>query len=174
MSRRTELLQRIIGLTLVATSLNGPVLADAARVSGGAACGQPTAATQNSPSAQPSALAATDQAEQEVARLVLALRARLADLFNDYSTSRKLAETYRNQVIPEAEEAFGQYLSGFRQMKAAYPQVLIAQRTLVQSQVEYMMAQSRLWESVVTIRGMLLVGGLDAIAAVAEPGTPSG
>ncbi|HKC88034.1 MAG TPA: hypothetical protein VKG02_18755, partial [Blastocatellia bacterium] len=50
----------------------------------------------------------------------------------------------------------------FRQMAAAYPQALIAQRTLFQAQTEYVTALVDVWQNVVQLRGMLLVGGLDA------------
>jgi cobalt-zinc-cadmium efflux system outer membrane protein len=47
-------------------------------------------------------------------------------------------------------------------MAAAYPQVLIAQRTLFQARTEYVAALVELWQNVAQLRGMLLTGGLGA------------
>ena len=60
------------------------------------------------------------------------------------------------------------YLSSFRQMAAAYPQVLIAQRTLFQVEVEYARALIQLRQSAVGLRGFLLEGGLDPIGKPGE------
>ncbi len=40
-------------------------------------------------------------------------------------------------MIPRAQQAYDLYLNNFRQMAAAYPQVLIAQRNLFQLQQDY-------------------------------------
>jgi cobalt-zinc-cadmium efflux system outer membrane protein len=47
-------------------------------------------------------------------------------------------------------------------MAAAYPQVLISQRTLFQLRTESVAAQVELWQSVAQLRGLLLTGGLNA------------
>ena len=62
------------------------------------------------------------------------------------------------------------YLSSFRQMAEAYPQVLIAQRTLFQVEVEYARALIQLRQTAVSLRGFLLEGGLDAIGRPGESG----
>jgi outer membrane protein TolC len=41
-------------------------------------------------------------------------------------------------------------------MAAAYPQVLISQRTLFEAEAAYVEALARLWKSVVLLQGMLL------------------
>lgn len=69
-------------------------------------------------------------------------------------------------MLPSAQKAYELYLTSFRQMAAAYPRVLIAQRTLFQVRTEYVMALVDLWQNVVQIQGLLLVGGLNA------PGMP--
>jgi len=55
-------------------------------------------------------------------------------------------------------------------MAAAYPQVLIAQRTLFQVEVEYARALIQLRQSAVGLRGFLLGDGLDAIGRPGESG----
>jgi cobalt-zinc-cadmium efflux system outer membrane protein len=73
-----------------------------------------------------------------------------------------VAARYNREILPRAQKAYEMYLSKFRQMAAAYPQALIAQRTLFQAQTEYVTALVDLWQNVVQLRGMLLMGGLDA------------
>lgn len=100
-------------------------------------------------------------AERELERLRLVLRSRFAFGFQEYRNAQQVAERYRTQVIPRAREAYQTYLANFRQMAAAYPQVLIAQRTLFQVEVEYANALVQMRESATRLRGFLLEGGLE-------------
>ena len=105
-------------------------------------------------------------AERDLERVQLELRTRFAGSLREYRNAQQMVERYRTQVIPRAREAYQTYLTNFRQMAAAYPQVLIAQRTLFQVEVEYAQALVRLRERVIGLRGFLLEGGLDPIRGV--------
>ena len=105
-------------------------------------------------------------AEGDLNRLQLMLRTRFASSFRDYRSAHQLAERYRTRVIPRAREAYQMYLTNFRQMAAAYPQVLIAQRTLFQVEVEYAKALVQLRERATSLRGFLLEDGLGQIRGV--------
>ena len=107
-------------------------------------------------------------AEREQQRLQLVLRSRLASSFREYHNARQTVEKYRTQIVPRARQAYEMYLSNFRQMAASYPQVLIAQRTLFQVEVEYARAILELRQGVVGLRGFLLTGGLEAVGAAGE------
>ncbi|MDQ2675192.1 MAG: TolC family protein, partial [Actinomycetota bacterium] len=109
-------------------------------------------------------------AERELDRLQLSLRTRMASSFREYRSARTMVEKYRTQVIPRARQAYEMYLSNFRQMAAAYPQVLIAQRTLFQVEVEYARALVELRRGAASLRGFLLEGGLDAVGRPGEGG----
>jgi cobalt-zinc-cadmium efflux system outer membrane protein len=102
-------------------------------------------------------------AQGDVERLQLLLRTRFAANFREYRNAQQVVERYRTQVIPRAREAYQTYLTNFRQMSAAYPKVLIAQRTLFQAEVEYAKALIQLRERAIGLRGFLLEGGLDRI-----------
>lgn len=108
--------------------------------------------------------------ERELERLNLSLRARMASSFREYRSARTMVEKYRTQVIPRARQAYEMYLSNFRQMAASYPQVLIAQRTLFQVEVEYARALVELRRSAAGLRGFMLEGGLDAVGRPGEAG----
>jgi cobalt-zinc-cadmium efflux system outer membrane protein len=114
------------------------------------------------------AQAETVIAQAEVRRVELALRARLASQFQGYARARGLVQRYRDSVIPKAERAHQLYLARFREMGAAYPQVLIAQRTVAQVKAEYLEALDDVWHHAILLQGFLLEGGL------ADPAAPTG
>jgi cobalt-zinc-cadmium efflux system outer membrane protein len=111
------------------------------------------------------AVAAADaelvSARREVDRVSLSLRARFAAAYKDFLDSRDAAERYRTSMLPRAQRAYELYIASFRQMAAAYPQVLISQRTLFELQDEYSERLARAWSRAVEIQGLLLTGGLD-------------
>jgi cobalt-zinc-cadmium efflux system outer membrane protein len=75
-------------------------------------------------------------AEREVQRVELILRARFASAFTGYVNARRVVERYQQVVLPRAAKAYELYLASFKQMAAAYPQVLIAQRTMFQGRAD--------------------------------------
>ncbi len=103
-------------------------------------------------------------AERDVQRLELSLRARFSDVFAEYSSSLRVVERFQQRILPRAEKAYELYLTSFRQMAAAYPQVLIAQRTMFQVREEYIRALARLHQNAIRLQGFLLTGGLNAPA----------
>jgi cobalt-zinc-cadmium efflux system outer membrane protein len=100
-------------------------------------------------------------AERELNRLDLTLRVRLAQAFRDYNNARSAVERYRQVMLPRAERAYQMYLASFRQMAAAYPQVLISQRTMFQVREDYLDALVSLHQNAISIEGFLLTGALD-------------
>jgi cobalt-zinc-cadmium efflux system outer membrane protein len=105
---------------------------------------------------------------EEVRRVELDLGRRLARTFANYRAALNVVETYRKENLPEAREAYELYLDGFRRRRAAYPQVLIAQRNYFQIAEEYVQALEAARRAEVAILGLLLVDGLD------EPPPPPG
>lgn len=101
------------------------------------------------------------RARAEVRRVELALRSRLSGVFEAYLTSLRRVDEYGREILPRAEQAYRLYLAKFQQMAAAYPQVLIAQRTLFQTSERYLSALEQANVAAVQIQGLLLVDGLD-------------
>lgn len=108
------------------------------------------------------------RAQREVTRLELSLQSRVAEIFDEYLTNLRNAENYRTEIVPRAEQAYRLYLARYREMGAAYPQVLVAQRTLFQASDEYVNAAQMAWMASLQLQGLLLEGGLDAPARVGE------
>jgi cobalt-zinc-cadmium efflux system outer membrane protein len=118
------------------------------------------------------ARADVERAQQEVRRVQFVLQERAATLLQNYVTSRSTAEKYRDRMIPRAQKAYELYLKSYRGMAAAYPQVLIAQRTLFQLQTDYITALDNLWVNSIALRGFLLTDGLETPSRAGEMDRP--
>lgn len=102
------------------------------------------------------------RAEQERRRLELILRAQMASAFRNYLTASQMVARYQKEILPRVQKAYELYRANFQQMAAAYPQVLITQRTLFQARADYIGALVDLWQNKILIEGLLLTGGLEA------------
>ena len=101
-------------------------------------------------------------AHAELTRLQLALRAQAASEFATYLTAIRSAESFRADILPRAEQAYTLYLARYREMGAAYPQVLVAQRGLFEMAREYLNHLDDAWHSALRLQGLLAGEGLDA------------
>jgi cobalt-zinc-cadmium efflux system outer membrane protein len=114
------------------------------------------------------AKAETERARREVERVKLLLRERAAGVVQTYTFSQAAADRYKNQMIPRAQKAYEMYTKKYQEMAAAYPQVLIAQRTLMQLEVSYVTALENFATSSLSLQSYLLTDGLEAPA---QPGS---
>ena len=103
-----------------------------------------------------------ESAKQELARLKLQIERDLAGLFREYESARITVQQYKTEMLPRAEQAYKLYQTNYQNMAAAYPQVLIAQRTLFQLEADYIQALENAWQSSLVIRGFGLMDGLSA------------
>src|SRR5580700_1548072 len=110
------------------------------------------------------AKADTERAKREVERVKLVLRERAASVVQNYTFSQIAVERYKNQMIPRAQKAYEMYTKKYQSMAAAYPQVLIAQRTLMQLEVSYVNVLESFATSALSLRSYLLTDGLEAPA----------
>ncbi len=113
------------------------------------------------------AKADAERAKREVERVKLLLRERAASVVQNYTFSQTAVDCYKNQMIPRAQKAYGMYSKKYQEMAAAYPQVLIAQRTLMQLEVSYITALESFATSSLSLQSYLLTDGLEAPA---QPG----
>jgi outer membrane protein, heavy metal efflux system len=109
-------------------------------------------------------------AREEARRVELSLFDRLGGVVKNYRDAQLTVERYQQRILGQAQESYDLYLRRFREMAAAYPQVLIAQRTLGQVRAEYVRALVELWQAAVLLQGQLVRGALEAPAAI--PGEP--
>jgi cobalt-zinc-cadmium efflux system outer membrane protein len=108
------------------------------------------------------AKADAERAKREVERVKLVLRERAASVVQNYMFSQTAADRYKNQMIPRAQKAYQMYTKKYQEMAAAYPQVLIAQRTLMQLEVSYIAALENFATSSLSLQSYLLTDGLEA------------
>jgi len=108
------------------------------------------------------AKADAERAKREVERVKLVLRERAAGVVQNYTFSQTAVDRYKNQMIPRARKAYEMYTKKYQVMAAAYPQVLIAQRTLMQLEVSYITALENFATSSLSLQSYLLTDGLEA------------
>jgi len=118
------------------------------------------------------ARAELERSRHDVDRTKLALRARLAMAYKEYQDAVATADRYRLKMIPKAQQAYELYIGNFRQMAAAYPQALVAQRNLFQLQDDYVKALVNAWQRSVEIQGLLLSDGMELTGPRPAGGTP--
>jgi outer membrane protein, heavy metal efflux system len=106
-----------------------------------------------------------ERASLEVQRISLVLRQMAASFVQNYASSRAVAETYKSRTLPNAQRAYELYLQRYREGAAAYPQVLITQRTLFDLQTKYIFALESVWINAITLQGLLFTDGLGQPAA---------
>jgi cobalt-zinc-cadmium efflux system outer membrane protein len=103
-----------------------------------------------------------ERAKREVERVKLVLRERAAMVVQSYTFSQTAVDRYKDQMIPRAQKAYEMYAKKYQEMASAYPQVLIAQRTLMQLEVSYITALETFATSSVSLQSYLLTDGLEA------------
>src|SRR5207302_712575 len=103
-----------------------------------------------------------ERGKREVERVKLVLRERAASVVQNYTFSQTAVDRYKNQMIPRARKAYEMYTKKYQEMAAAYPQVLIAQGTLVQLEVSYITALENFATSSLSLESYLLTDGLEA------------
>jgi cobalt-zinc-cadmium efflux system outer membrane protein len=106
--------------------------------------------------------AKVENAQREVERIRLQLMQTAQPLLQQYLTSRLEAEWYAKQLIPRAQRAYELYLGKYRTMAAAYPQVIVSQRTLFQLKDSYVQVLGDVWTTSAQLENYLLANGLNA------------
>ena len=109
-----------------------------------------------------------ERAQADVSRVRLSLRQLAEPLAQRYLASQAQATRYKQEMIPRASRAYQLYLDRYRAMAAAYPQVIVSQRTLFQLQISYIRVLQELWTSAVLLQNFNLTGALEA--PIASPG----
>lgn len=106
----------------------------------------------------------------EVARVQLDLQRRFADAFTRYQTALEQVQNFRDQVLPKARKSVELYEEQLNARRAAFPQILVARRTVYQLNEEYNKSLAQFRRAEVEIRGLLLVDGLTAPSNPTPPG----
>ena len=97
----------------------------------------------------------------EIERVALELQNRLGDSFAHYNIALVTVDEYRDEILPRARQAYELLEESYRRQRAAWPQVLVAQRNWVELSVDYVNALFELRRREIEIRGLLQVDGLN-------------
>src|SRR5579859_4660007 len=103
-----------------------------------------------------------ERSQAEAERIKLSLEQQAQPLLQQYATDKLVVERYRTQMIPRAKRAYELYLLKYRNMGAAYPEVIIAQRTFFQLQESYAQALGELWTTATQLQNYVHADGLSA------------
>ena len=106
-------------------------------------------------------------AEQQVARLELALQEELATVYRRYANALQQVARYRNEILPAAERSLRLTRIGYEGGQVGYLSLLTAQQTYFQAVLSYVSSLQDLWRATMEIDGLLLRGSLRA-----ESGAP--
>ena len=101
------------------------------------------------------------EALRNVDRIELDLHRRLANAFRQYSDAHVTAKAYADDILPRSTRTLELVRSAFDQGEVGYLELLTAQQTFSQTNLGYLDALGRLWNSYLQIDGLLLEGSLN-------------
>jgi cobalt-zinc-cadmium efflux system outer membrane protein len=102
-------------------------------------------------------------AAQHAANAVdLDLHQRLAPVYERYVTHRQRVENYQRGILRDAQESLDLTRQGYEAGELDFLNLLTAQRTYFQTNLDYIDALSRMWIAVAEIDGLLLSGSLSS------------
>ncbi|MFM9118662.1 MAG: TolC family protein, partial [Planctomycetota bacterium] len=90
-------------------------------------------------------------------RLELNLRAKLALVYERYSTAQSQVDQYEKEILPAARESLDLTLTAYREGQLGFVNLLTAQRTYFQTSIAYQVALRDLWLATYEMDGLLLV-----------------
>lgn len=101
------------------------------------------------------------RAQAEVARIELMLRRQFGEAFANYQAALIEAQSFQAESLPKAQEAYETYLESFNNRRAAWPQVLVAQREYFQLSDQYLSTLLDIRQSEAEITSFFLGDGLE-------------
>ena len=93
---------------------------------------------------------------QDVGRVENDLAERVATALRAYSAALKLAEQYRTEILPRAEETYKLSLEAFKGGQFEYLRVIQAQRAVAEARLEYNRALGEAWRAAAELSALLL------------------
>jgi len=103
------------------------------------------------------------EATQNVQRLKMQLRARLATVLRDYQSAATAVRQYESAIIPKAEETLQLILKAQEAGEIGFLRVLTARRSVFEANQQYVSAQAQLAQADTVLGGLLLTGALSNV-----------
>ena len=101
-------------------------------------------------------------AERALDQLELSLENRLAPVFERYANALQQVQRYRNQLLPDAQRALDLVRRLYQAGETPYLNLLTAQRSFSQTNVNYLESLRELRAAEAEIEGLLLSGSLES------------
>lgn len=101
-------------------------------------------------------------AERALEQLELALQSRLAPIFERYANALNQVSKYRDTILPGAQRALELAKANYQAGESSYVNLLTAQRTYSQTNMNYLESLRELRVAEAEIEGLLLTGSLDS------------
>ena len=99
-------------------------------------------------------------ASASVEQKVVQLRQRLITNYRDYAKAKLQVDVFADSILPKSEKSLKLITAGYRAGELNFLQVLTAQRTLVQAQLNYLERLRILRETAILVDGQLLNASL--------------
>ncbi len=106
------------------------------------------------------ALADLNRSRADVKRIELTLGVKLADEYRHYQTSWQHIQAYQSEMLPKSKQVYEILQKGYEMRRATWPAVLMAQRNYLELQRQYTCTLLEYRVTDISLRGMLLTGGL--------------
>ena len=100
--------------------------------------------------------AAQLSARARVAVATRSLERRFDDTYTAFSKATDAVRTYRDEILPRAQQAADMHLARYREMAGGYPDVLLARRALGDARVRYVDALAQAWQLGVDLQSGLV------------------
>ncbi len=97
-------------------------------------------------------------AQRELSVVELDLQDRLAPVYERYASSREQVARYEQVILPKAAETIELMQTAYRLGELSYVNLLTAQRTNAQTQIDYLDSLERIAVAEAEMRGLLLAG----------------
>ncbi len=99
-------------------------------------------------------------ASASVEQKVIQLRQRLIANYRDYAQAKLQVDAYANSILPKSKKSLALITEGYRAGELNFLQVLTAQRTYFQAQLDYLDRLSTLRSKTILVEGQLLNASL--------------
>lgn len=103
------------------------------------------------------------RAQQELRRLELSQRDRLAPVFRQYRTARYRVERYQQDILPKGRQNLQLLTEGYEAGDFSFVRILTARRSFFERNLTYVDSLIELRKASILLTGLLLSGGLEEV-----------
>lgn len=108
------------------------------------------------------------RATHEVERIKMSLKARLAQVSQEYDSAKFAVTRYEQQILPKAKETLDLTEQAYGAGELSFIQTLIARRTYFDTNMAYLNSLGNLAQAHAKVDGMLLTGALEATSSASS------